>query len=846
MKRAISGLLAGILMLSIALFWIPNSAAAQEQKTRTIAIVFDNSGSMYVSGEKAWCRATYAMEVFGSMLNSGDTLYIYPMNPFQVNGKEYTMTSPLKISDPVDSKQIRDIYTENASGTPIESIDAAAKGLLSASGDQKYLIVLTDGNSFYRDDVELSNADTRTALTNCLAQYAGKGMDVLYLGIGSNVAMPSNPESEHFTKAQASDSRDVLSSLTTMCNLIFGRDTLPKNHINGNEIDFDISLKKLIVFVQGANVSGVSVTGPDGAAGTEAGTSQVQYSSKGSGNYTSTPDTSLQGMMVTYTDCAPGTYTINYSGTASNVEVYYEPDADLAVQFTDPSGHNADPDALYDGDYTVSFGMMDAKTGELIDSDLLGSVSYTGSYFVNGEEFPVECSGMSGQETVALGVGDTFSATLTATYLSGYTVTKQAEDFGWPSGGLTVVARPAGELVLEVSGGGGVYELATLEEAEPAIAKVYYQGQQLTGTELESVEISWDPERSGAYLWKEAEGDHYNIIFTHPDGDHPENTPVGTFSFPMTAYYTPTGSEEAISQPVDFSYTIEDNAKALDIQLEVPQSYYQISKLDEGEPLRAALTLNGSPLSPEEFEEITFTADGGDVPCTVEACPGESAYLIRLGPGDGLEEGTYTIHCTASVTDEIGRETAAEDSADITLGLLPLWLKWVIGIALLLLLLLIVLLILHIKALPKRLQARKSDSSMSFDGEDVTKNAGFSADIRKNRLNVESKFAGKKTGLQMDVRPAADSYVKTPLKKRKADVLSGSVKKVGNASIQEATIGVVKYVLNPANNRLERVPPSDKPFPVKNGTRISYSGIMNEAGVEKAFTVATKLSVKKK
>ena len=36
--------------------------------SRSIAIVFDNSGSMYMQGNKAWCRATYAIEVFASMM----------------------------------------------------------------------------------------------------------------------------------------------------------------------------------------------------------------------------------------------------------------------------------------------------------------------------------------------------------------------------------------------------------------------------------------------------------------------------------------------------------------------------------------------------------------------------------------------------------------------------------------------------------------------------------------------------------------------------------------------------------------------------------------------------------
>lgn len=754
MRRVTIALLVCILLLSQALPGLPYcAAAANAQEARAIAIVFDNSGSMYSDGEKAWCRATYAMEVFASMLNDGDVLYIYPMNPFTVDGKVYTMESPLQISEPSQSRKIRDIYTESAKGTPIESIDAAAAGLQSAPGDHKYLIVLTDGASFYQNGSELSKSRTRSALTECFDRYAGNGMDVLYLGIGSDVAMPDNAESDHFIKAQAADSKDVLSTLTQMCNLIFGRDSLPATHIDGNTIDFDISLKKLIVFVQGENVADLSVSGAAGPVGDGISTAEVKYASSGCGNYTSAPDTSLQGMMVTYADCAPGTYTIHYTGTSSNVEVYYEPDADLAVKFTAPDGSEATPEALYDGDYTVSFGMKDARTGELISSDLLGNVSYTGSYFVNGQECPVVYSGTSGQETVSLGVGDTFSAVITATYLSGYTVTKRSSDFGWPEGGLVVVARPAGDLLLELSETGGVYDLATLESGAPAVAKVYYQGELLTGEALRGVELSWDPDRSGAHLEKTFQEDHYEILFSYPDPDDPAATPVGDFAFPMTAFYTPPGSEQAVSAPVEFRYTIEDPNPAVEIHLAPDQAYFQISELAAGAGIRAELSVDGLPLSAEELEAVVFSADCGGIPFTVEPLPAESAYLIRLGAGDGLQSGSYTVCCEASVRDEIGRASTCSDSVAITLGILPLWLIWGIRAALLLLLILIVLAILHIKVLPTKLQARKSDSHMTFDGEDVTKNTGFSASVGKNRLDVFAKL------ILMWLQPIAAQWV---------------------------------------------------------------------------------------
>lgn len=844
MKRVTSVFL--LLLLLCRLLPVPGVQAAKVQESRAIAIVFDNSGSMYVNNQQAWCRATYAMEVFASMLNPGDTLRVYPMNPITVDGREYTMDSPLYIDSAVEAGQIRKIYTDFASGTPIESIDAAAAGLAQEDADHKYLIVLTDGASFYRNDIELSAAQTQTALTEALGQYSASGMDVLYLGIGSHVAMPTNPPSSNFIKEKTSDSAGVLSTLTRMCNRIFGRDTLPSSHIQGDQVDFDISMKRLIVLVQGENVSDVSLISSDGEVGTKESVSQVQYSTNGYGNYTSVPDTSLQGMMVTYSNCAPGTYTLHYSGQATNVEIYYEPDADMVVEFLAPDGSVASADALYDGEYTVRFGMQDAQTGKLVSSDLLGDITYTGSYQVNDEPFSINCHEPTGAQPVVLSVGDSFNASLTVTYLSGYTITKTSCDLGWPEGGLTVVPRPAGELRLEITPGDPIYYIPTLTEGTPAQARVTYEGQLLTGDALKAVEITWDPDASGALLEKDYQQDHYDIVFSHKNPQAPQETPLGTFSFPMIAYYTPSGSQEAVSQPVEFTYAIEDPIGTLHISLESTQDYYQRSALDDAAPILVRFTYNGEPLTAADMERLTLRVDTEGLPHTLTACPEESAYQITLQDADGLLSGSYRISCDAALTDEIGRAITSTDSTEITLGLLPLWARWAIFLGLALLLLLIILIILHIKALPKGLHARKADCRVTYDGEDVSRNAGVDAKMDKKRFKVTTRFGGRNVGLQMDVRPSQDSYIKTPQTKRKADVSPRSVRKIGNATITEATIGNMRYVLNDETHNLERVPPNEKPFPIRHGSTVAYSGVIQDGGQEKFFSVTTKLSAKKK
>ena len=55
MKRIVSLFLTIILLLSCVLVGATTVYAAKADNSRSIAIVFDNSGSMYDAGDQAWC-----------------------------------------------------------------------------------------------------------------------------------------------------------------------------------------------------------------------------------------------------------------------------------------------------------------------------------------------------------------------------------------------------------------------------------------------------------------------------------------------------------------------------------------------------------------------------------------------------------------------------------------------------------------------------------------------------------------------------------------------------------------------------------------------------------------------
>lgn len=493
MKRIVSLFLAVFLSIC-ALPGISKTDAATKAKTsRAIAIVFDNSGSMYDNGDQAWCRATYAMEVFASMLNEGDVLQIYPMHPIVIDDSTYTMQTPFQITDSSQASLIRGIFTPNAAGTPIESIDCAVSGLQSIQTDKKYMVVLTDGGTFSKNGHGLTKDRTKVELDKRIAANAGPSMSVMYLGIGTDACIPNSAQTEYFVKRQATNTADVLSVLTDMCNLIFGRDTLPKDRMTSKTMEFDISMSKLIVFVQGDNISGLKVKAKgDASVGKKTHSQQTKYSTLGAGDYNSTPDKSLQGMLVAYNDCSAGSYTIDYKGTAKSVEVYYEPDADLDFVFTDSNGNNVNLNSLYEGTYKVSFGMKDAKTGKLISSDLLGEPHYEGSYSINGKKTTIKADGYSGEVPITLKTNDTFEADLTVTYLGGYTISKDSTDFGWPEGGVKIIAPPLGKFEAKLNVEQSYIVIKELKTSKPIVVDLTINGKKLTKEEFEAVKLKVD------------------------------------------------------------------------------------------------------------------------------------------------------------------------------------------------------------------------------------------------------------------------------------------------------------------------------------------------------------------
>lgn len=369
-------LLLALLMIAstFLIFPLTTSAATitKTEKSYDIAVVFDNSGSMYQN--QGWCRAKYAMEIFASMLNyEKDRLHIFPMWEVTTDGSQpnsggsYSM---IEIKDKKDIDKISNLYTVNPSNTPFAPITEANNYLHTSHADEKWLIILTDG-AFNQEARGQSSA---IDLQKRASSLASKEIKVQYLGFGGAIALKSNEANNFFAKKSSDTS--LKDDLIEICNSIFQRSVLPGNCLSGEKLNLNLSMKNVIVFAQGANAKITSMKDSNEKEVTVSlDSGQRKYSNIKAKGYVNAPiDTSLAGQVVTFTSCPKGEYTLSCSG-ADKIQVFYEPDVAIDISFTNSDGQKIkNPDEFVAGEYTVNSRIVDAKTNEDVTShELMGN-----------------------------------------------------------------------------------------------------------------------------------------------------------------------------------------------------------------------------------------------------------------------------------------------------------------------------------------------------------------------------------------------------------------------------------------------------------------------------------------
>lgn len=712
MKKTLTILLVLVLLLSC----LPLGAAAAggKETKRAIAIVYDNSGSMYVGSEeqrKAWCQATYATEAFAAMMNPSDVLRVYPMNPIEVEGKTYTYDQPLEVNQK-SASTIRKIYSKPGD-THIETIMAGCNDILSVSADEYWLVVVTDGDEFYRNGKGLGKSKTVTELEKDLSASREK-LNVMYLGMGSQTAMPKDVTGNYYYEAKKTQNgAQVLEALNSMCNTIFGRDTLPDV---GSTVSFDLSMTKLILFVQGDGIKNVKLGNLKPSS-----TVEMKYSELGAGGSYANKfvvDTSLQGQLLTFNNVDAGDFTLSYEGQVSSIDCYYEPDVDVQMVLTDEAGNPvpSDADPIY-GTYYVHYNLVD-KNGKPVESKLLKETKFTIKYTQNGQKKVFEAD-KGGKLKLDMKEGDTLEdASVKVVYLGGYSREKTAADLKWPK--FTFVAPEAGWLDAKISGGASEYKLSQISAGEAFKAEFIYDGAVLTDAQLkkgekEHLKINIEGGNAG-YTYEIKD----NAVYVTPKAyDVQCETDCGKYAVHVSYTYYNDDNKATNQATASASFEIKDDSRQLNMLIEADQTYYELSKLAEGKPVILHFDYSGQELTQDELNALKITCQAEGVTLLEDRESVKSAIQFRLDPSNPPAEGKYRLNFTATGVNEVGREQSCDARVSIEVSALPLWLKILIPILIIALIITLIALYLNMKVLPKNMALNRA--VFSVDGTQFTK-----------------------------------------------------------------------------------------------------------------------------
>lgn len=525
----ISLLLLTLLMVVNVFAIMPLTANAAKvtktQKSYEIAIVFDNSGSMYENQGKSWCRAKYAMEIFASMLNydNGDKLWIYPM--WEVtNGKpqngDIGSYKAIPITKKEDIDKITNLYTTRPYGTPLAPVYEAHEYMKTSKATEKWILVLTDGefNSEQRDGG--SSVIDAATLKNKLISVATDGIKVQYLGFGQASALTAD-ESKNFYAKKSTDT-SLKDDLIEICNSIFQRAALPANRLSGNTLNIeDLSMSNLIVFAQGTNAKISSMTNPSGKdVKITLDSGQRKFSTIKAATYEDAGiDNTLAGQVVSFDESEAGKYTLNYSG-ADKVEIFYEPNVKLKVEFKDASGKVVDGSKgeIEAGEYTVTSTIIDGVTEkDVTKNELLGNVSIK-TYVKTSKD--KDYKEYANNAKINLTPDSGTDVYVEATYLKDFTLSsRDNEELDWLTG-LKVGAQTLKFVAkATVQQDGSWYKISDHENWKPIRVDFTIEGKPLTAEQMAKLTFPVDGKGNNglSYRYEKLPNESACIIYVGQD-----------------------------------------------------------------------------------------------------------------------------------------------------------------------------------------------------------------------------------------------------------------------------------------------------------------------------------------
>lgn len=562
----ISSLLLMLLMVMSVFCTIPFTASAatvtKSEKNYDIAVVFDNSGSMYQN--QGWCRAKYAMEIFASMLNyDKDKLHIFPMWEVTTDGSQPDSGgsyAAIEVKSKKDIDKISNLYTVRPSNTPFAPITEAYNYLKTSSADEKWLIILTDG-AFNQ---EARGQGASIDLQKRVSSLASKEIKVQYLGFGGATALKANEANNFFAKKSSDTS--LKDDLIGICNAIFQRSILPSNRLNGEKLNLDLSMKNVIVFAQGANAKIVSLkdsSGKEVAVTLDSG--QRKYSDIKAKGYADAPiDTSLAGQVVTFAACPKGEYTLSYSG-AEKIQIFYEPDVDIDISFTNSDGQKIEkPEDFVAGEYTVNSKIVDASTGEDVTShELMGNDVKLSTYVKTSKDS--ERKEYANGAKINFEPDDSTEIWVEGEYLGKYKISSK-DDKKWDWLNPIKIPPKAVAFILDamVLQPDSWFILKEHDSWKPIKVSMLLEGQKLSDEQLDKVNLVIQTDNDLKYRYEPIFGESaYNIYIAQDESAKYIEPETGKYQLSITATYTDEYEETIPSNTEKTTFEIQKYSKLL-------------------------------------------------------------------------------------------------------------------------------------------------------------------------------------------------------------------------------------------------------------------------------------------
>lgn len=564
----VSSFMLTLLLLVNTLAVVPVVTNAAEvtktEKTHDIAVVFDNSASMYMNGSMAWCRAKYAMEIFASMINyETDKLNIFPMwevttdktYPAYGKGGSY---APFEIKNKDDIDKISNLFTVTAHNTPLAPVTEAHEYLKTSTADEKWLIILTDGVF----NMSVRKKDANINIKKELDKIASQSPDINLQYLGFGAAANFNSGSANLD-VKISDDKSLQNDLIDICNKIFQREVLDAKWLNGNKLKLDVSMKNVIVFAQGDNakITGLKSSGGE-AVPITLNSGQRKYSNiKANGYETAVVDTSLAGQVVTFGACPKGTYELACSG-ADKIQIFYEPDVDIDVTIINSEGVKVTgPENFFPGEYTITSKIVDSATGEDVTKhELLGdnvklttfvktSKDGTAKQYPNGAKIAFE----NDSQTEIYVEGE---------YLGKYKInSKDNSKLDWLSN--INIAKPSVAFAISAETEQDWYELKKHDDWKPVKVKALLNGKPLTDEEMKSVKLTVESKKDIKYRYEPIPGtSEFNLYIAQDDKGKYIEPATGKYKLIINATYTDEfGDAHKAQKAAESKFEIQNYSK---------------------------------------------------------------------------------------------------------------------------------------------------------------------------------------------------------------------------------------------------------------------------------------------